>query len=113
MRLSQFPLASAQREKEDDEAGDEKEALCAGPDQYEPVLERDGGVLLAAARGEGGGVEVRPGGGAGHDDGQAGRSWKLGRGRRQDILLQLRFLILLRKHLFHSKLPKQRNPSKA
>merc|ERR1719454_886521 len=47
------------------------------------------------------------------DDGQAGRSWKPRRGRRQDILLQLRFLILLRKHLFNSKLPKQRNPSKA
>merc|ERR1712001_685778 len=62
VRLRKLPLAPPKREEEENETGDKSEAFCTGSDQYEPVLERDGGVLLAAAGGEDGGLEVRLGG---------------------------------------------------
>merc|ERR1712083_271410 len=70
VRLRKLPLAPTKREEEENETGDKSEAFCPGSDQYEPVLERDGGVLLAAAGGEDGGLEVRLGGRASDDGGQ-------------------------------------------
>ena len=39
VRHRSLPLAPAQGEEEENEAGDESEAFCAGSDQYEQVLE--------------------------------------------------------------------------